>query len=962
MAKTVFKGGAFFISKDGFRVKLYHKNDLPNIHKSFHYRGTDSQWTIRGHVLDVKFNKANPPELISSAFEDEASWYENYFLGSDESRWKSEIYPVRKIRLRNVYPGIDFVAYTIGENVEYDWIVQPGANPSLIEMKITGDQGIEINEGNLEVKTSVGNFTMKAPRAWQSQKPIPCFFDQSQDVVGFKIGSNYNSSQPLIIDPVLVFSTYSGSRGDNFGFTATYDTGGSLYAGGIIDIAQGAYPVTTGSFQTVYGGRGPAVAPVWLPCDASISKYKPDGSALLFATYLGGKSNEYPHSLGLDEKNNLLVFGTTLSSDFPIPKATAYDSAINAKHDIFVVKLSSDGKKMLAGTFLGGPQDDGINSGLLHFNYADDFRGDIISDVAGNIYISTCTSSPGFPVTLSAAQTVHKGGLESVVLSLNPNMSELRWSTFLGGTGDDAAYSIKMDDSMNIIVGGGTSSSNFPIAGNSLITTYMGGRADGYIAKLTHDSGKLIQSTFWGTGGYDQIYFVDLDVKNKIYATGQTDGNIPRTAGTYGKTNTTQFVIRLDNDLENLEFATTFGNRSAKPELSPCAFLVDKCYNIYFSGWGSSIGVGNEGTTAGLEVSSNAFQKTTDDNDFYLIVLGRDAKSLLYATYFGGDSSEDHVDGGTSRFDRRGVVYQSVCSSCPDQPPGLNDFPTTPGSAFPVNVSYRCSNASFKFDFNITYAVEANFIASPQKVCIPDTVFFVQSSTFGRKFLWKFGDGDTSNLPNPYHIYKSPGTYLVTLIVIDSGSCNVTDTHSLVIQVMSGPELNLKAVVDACSSHVEFTLSGQDFGVPEWNLGDGSKATGTKVVHNYFPGNYKVKVVAVNPATGCKDSIIKPLIINKDSTQEIFLANVFTPNEDNKNDCFRIYGLSKQCDEAELRIFNRWGERLFYTDDLSECWNGMVNNFGPLLPEGTYFYQILIKKRNGKKENRIISGAINLIR
>jgi hypothetical protein len=115
------------------------------------------------------------------------------------------------------------------------------------------------------------------------------------------------------------------------------------------------------------------------------------------------------------------------------------------------------------------------------------------------------------------------------------------------------------------------------------------------------------------------------------------------------------------------------------------------------------VGVGNEGTTQGLEVSGNAYQKTTDNNDFYLIVLGKDAKNLLYATYFGGDESEDHVDGGTSRFDKRGIIYQSVCSSCPSAPPGLNDFPTTSGSAFPTNVSYRCSNASFKFDFSTTF-------------------------------------------------------------------------------------------------------------------------------------------------------------------------------------------------------------------------------------------------------------------
>jgi gliding motility-associated-like protein len=418
----------------------------------------------------------------------------------------------------------------------------------------------------------------------------------------------------------------------------------------------------------------------------------------------------------------------------------------------------------------------------------------------------------------------------------------------------------------------------------------------------------------------------------------------------------------LNNDLDSQEFVTTFGNRTGVPELSPSAFLVDQCYNIYFSGWGSFISNDyNPGTTKGLEVSSNAFQKTTDEGDFYLIVLGRDAKSLIYATYFGGDSSEDHVDGGTSRFDKRGVIYQSVCSSCPPQNKrGLNDFPTTAGAAFPINVSYRCSNASFKFDFNITYAVEADFIAYPKTVCFPDTMFFYQANTSGKKFIWHFGDGDSSSIINPYHIYKNPGEYTVLLVVIDSGSCNVVDSHSTTVKVLVSPNVQMTIDLDPCSAEAELEVTGDNFDDPQWDLGDGTKASSSKVKHNFTPGNYSIKVVVINPATGCKDSIIKPLVINKDSTNDIFLANVFTPNGDSKNECYRVYGLSKACDEAELRVFNRWGERIFQTDDLAECWNGTVNNNGIELPEGTYFYQVIIKPKG--EEKKVISGSITLIR
>ena len=155
------------------------------------------------------------------------------------------------------------------------------------------------------------------------------------------------------------------------------------------------------------------------------------------------------------------------------------------------------------------------------------------------------------------------------------------------------------------------------------------------------------------------------------------------------------------------------------------------CNHIYFSGWGSSVDPDNHpGSTENLPVSNDAYQKNTDNNDFYVIVLGEDAKNLLYATYFGGDVTDDHVDGGTSRFDKKGVIYQSVCSSCPPSTDGqtsqVSDFPTTPGSAFETNPSIRCSNASFKIDLQIKTAVIADFIADPIIGCVPLNVSFTK--------------------------------------------------------------------------------------------------------------------------------------------------------------------------------------------------------------------------------------------
>lgn len=962
VAKCIFKGGAIFLRKDGFRVKLINKADLPNIHKAFHHRNTDSQFAVRGAAIDVLFNGCNTQEMVEISREDEAPYYENYYLGDDDAKWITGLYPVRKIRLKNVYSNIDFVIYTKGEEVEFDWVIHPGGQTDKISFTFTGQDSIKLINGNIFCHTSAGDFVVQKPHAVQNEKSIVSAFVGGNTVGEYRFGPmNYDHSRILVIDPVLVFSTYSGSRGDNFGFTATYDSTGHLYAGGIMDIDQGTYPVTTGAFQTIYGGSGPAQAPVFLPCDVSISKYAPDGKSLVYATYLGGRSNEYAHSLSIDEKNNLLVFGTTLSNNFPVLKNIAVDSSYNGQHDLYVVKLSADGKNMLGGTYFGGTSNDGINTGELHFNYADDFRGDILADTAGNIYVASCTRSTNFPVA-HALQSTLRGSQDAVVFSLNSNLSKLRWSTFLGGVQDDAAYSVKMDDSNRLFIGGGTASRNFTMAAGGVQPTYGGGPADGFIYKLRADSGKAITSTFWGTAAYDQIYFLDYDPQQKIYFNGQTEGNINRTAGTYGKNGTTQFIGKLSNDLKVTEVITTFGNRTGTPELSPCAFMVDKCYNIYFSGWGSSVGAGNEGTSAGLEISSNAYQKTTDDNDFYLLVLSRDAQSLLYATYFGGNMSEDHVDGGTSRFDKRGVIYQSVCASCPESPPGLNDFPTTAGAAFPNNVSYRCSNASFKFDFNITYAVEARFTAFPMKVCLPKPIqFTLLTPGIRSSYLWSFGDGTTSTVANPSHLYLNPGKYKVKLRLIDTASCNKADSMELEVEVLAGPSGQLKIDTEPCSTLVKMEVDGKDFDTNEWDLGDGKTSTDKKLEHEYNPGKYDLKVILINTASGCRDTLKSTLNINADSLEDIRLANIFTPNFDGKNDCFKVIGLGKDCNPATLKIFNRWGERIFETDDMNECWEGRVDNGNLPLPEGTYFYQIIVKGRDGKK-GRVIAGSVNLIR
>ena len=986
IAQAVIPGGAVFVTRHGIRIRMEHPEDIGNKHQAHHFRGKDTQFNVRYHVSDIVFDGGGSASKVQ--YLDPAPFYENYFLGPDPANWRSAIQPVSKIVLSDVYPHIDVAIYFNNQNLEFDWILHPGADPNLIALRIDPSNQWQLKQNQILIQNSVGTWKIHEPIASQKSplrkkaKIIPVsYYLDAKNAVRLRI-AKYDPQETLIIDPVLVFSTYSGSQGDNFGFTATYDTAGCLYAGGIVEADTRKYPVTTGAFQTTYGGSGAGAPPVQLPCDISISKYSADGTKLLYATYMGGSDDEYPHSLCVDPNNNLLVFGTTLSSDFPVHPDSAFNNVHQKDYDIFVNKLSVDGTTLLGGTFISGNDADGFQTEnpftFLLYNYADNYRGDITTDLQGNIFVATCTRSTNFPCTKGALQTKPKGETDAAVICLNSQLSKIKWATLIGGLDDDAAYSIKVDDSSHVFVGGGTVSSDFPMAGQGFMQTGLG-NIDGFIARFNQNNGAYQVGTYWGSIDYEQIYFIDLDIENKVYFTGQTEGKFKRTAGCYGKDNTTQFIGRLSNDLSKQEFITTFGNRTnSVPELCPSAFMVDNCHNIYFSGWGSVIGVGNNGTTNGLPITADAHQKTTDNHDFYLIVLGKDAKSLKYASYFGGNKSRDHVDGGTSRFDNRGVIYQSVCASCPNNPPGLNDFPTSPANVvFKNNVSIRCSNASFKLDFRLGYSIDAIFTVTPESVCLNKGNAFQPLRKFNGSYLWDFGDGDTSHRFSPTHFYKDTGTYTATLTVVDSNSCNARATYSKKIRVGLVPSGGGYASITPCKPGVDFVIDMNFYDSILWDFGDGSKIDRTGLAdlnqykdakgvlrrnYQYIAGQYEATFLVKNQKSGCIDTIKIPVQMNTDSTHEMKIANVFTPNNDGKNDCFRVFGIAPECEEAEIRIFNRWGERVYYSKNLTDCWNGKVDNSGSELPSGTYFYQLDVLKSPFVPTPKHLAGSINLIR
>ncbi|MFN0204186.1 MAG: SBBP repeat-containing protein, partial [Bacteroidia bacterium] len=637
------------------------------------------------------------------------------------------------------------------------------------------------------------------------------------DVLSFVFPNDYDHSEALIIDPTVVFSTYTGSTQDNWGFTATYDNNGNAFGGGIIfnqgfmSVGSTGFPIL-GAFQGSFQGG---------ERDATITKYSPSGNSLIFSTYLGGEQKDQPHSLVADVNGNLFVLGRTSSNDFPM-QGPSYDNSHNGGSDIFLAKFSPTGA-LLTSTFVGGTGDDAVNYsdndnlvGDLKYNYGDDARGEIIVDNAGNCYVASCTKSSNFPTTGSAFQPNFQGGQDGVVFKMNSSLSALLWSGYLGGSGNDAAYSLEIDDNQNVFVAGGTKSGNFPVTGNVVQNSFAGGGIDGFLTKISPNGATLLKSTYIGTSSYDQCYFVKIDKQNRIYLFGQTEGSMSFIGGVYGQQNAKQFISRLDNDLVAYDLRTTIGTAgSAYPNISPTAFLVDICGNIYISGWGGEIVTGQSSAgTFNMPLSPDAYDNTTDGTDFYLAVLDKNAQGLLYATYFGGNNLGEHVDGGTSRFDKNGVVYGAVCAGCGSS----NGFPTTPGAWSQQNNSNNCNLAVFKIDMGFS-GIEGGFlptdiagnVVNNSQGCAPFEVHFLNTTTGTDPnttiYSWYFGTtGATSNQAQPVYTFTTPGVYSVSMYINDPTNCNPLDTVIKTITVHAPPLVDAGPTQVICLGGVGATL------------------------------------------------------------------------------------------------------------------------------------------------------------
>ncbi len=549
---------------------------------------------------------------------DKAETKVNYFINNDKSKWKTDITTHNEVSLGEIYQGIDLRLKAYGKNVEKIFTVRPGADATAIKLKMDGANSLKINEkGEIEVD---GVPIYSKPVAYQEingkrhEVKVAYLLENSAPdtqnsslVYGFKVG-DYDRSSPLVIDPVLAYSSYLGGGDYDQLYGIAVDISGNAYISGWTYSTN--FPTTVGAFQTSYGGGTE---------DALVVKINPAGNALVYSTYLGGSGDDLGLGVAVDSSGNAYITGQTYSTNFPI--LNPIQSVLRGQSDVFVTKINPAGNALVYSTYLGGSSGDVGES--------------IAVDSSGNAYITGATPSTDYPTTAGAFQPAHVGLLydDAFITKINPAGSALVYSTYLGGNGDDIAMGIAVDSSGNAYVTGQTSSSTtFPTSVGAFQPSYGGGTWDAFVTKINAAGSGLVYSTYLG-GNYEDIaYGIAVDSSGNAYITGSTYSflDFPKAnpiQGTIGG-GRDAFVTKVNPVGNGLVYSTYLGGNSDEIGYG---IAVDSSGSAYISGITPSTDFPTvnaiQGTLGGLV-------------DAFVTKINPAGSALVYSTYLGGNDSD----------------------------------------------------------------------------------------------------------------------------------------------------------------------------------------------------------------------------------------------------------------------------------------------------------------------------------
>jgi hypothetical protein len=665
----------------------------PNPDKKRHWHGK-RDWRSKHErlkaqevlVLRMAVVGAHPAPLVSGL--EELPGKVNYFVGSDPARWRTNVPTYAKVHYREVYPGIDLVYYGNQRQLEYDFVVAPGADQRSIVLDFQGADRLEVNaDGELVLHLAGGVLRQRKPVIYQEVNGIRRevaggYVLQGANRVGFHVAA-YDRSRPLVIDPVLAYSTYLGG-GDRFfehGHGIAVDSAGNAYVTGTTGSAN--FPTTPGAFQPTFNGVS----------DAFVTKLNPTGSGLVYSTYLGGNDMSDGLEIAVDAAGNAYVTGRTNAANFPTTPG-AFQPTIGGGFDAFVTKLNPMGSALIYSTYLGGGEHD-KGSGIA-------------VDTAGNAYVTgeatSETSSTNFPTTAGAFQTTG-GGFDAFVTKLNPTGSALIYSTFLGGNlginSRDVGYGIAVDSDGNAYVTGQTWSTDFPTTAGALQTSPGGGSCsassydpcpDAFVTKLNPTGSALVYSTYLGGSGDEYSGGgIAVDANGNAYVTGETMSNdFPTTVGAFqpiftggphddqGRPPGDVFVTKLNPAGTALVYSTYLGGSGAD---FGTALAVDAGGYAYVVGVTDAIRQSIDPSYCSPCI--NDFPTTPDSfqpiygggsADAFVTKVNPAGSGLVYSTYLGGSDWEVGY----------GIAVNVPGSAYVIGVTGSTNFPTTTGASQPT--------------------------------------------------------------------------------------------------------------------------------------------------------------------------------------------------------------------------------------------------------------------------------------
>jgi hypothetical protein len=605
--------------------------------------------TLNAGVLRMKLRNANLAAKVTG--EDELPGLSNYFLGNDPAKWRTLVATYAKVKYEGIYSGIDLVYYGNQRQLEYDFIVAPGADPHRIAFDLRGAKKIRQNaRGDLILNTGEGEIRWHKPVVYQEKNGTRQLVGARYAItdnnrVGFEL-AKYDASRPLYIDP-LIYSTYLGGSMQDYGYSIAVDSAGYAYVTGVTQSTD--FPTMNplqGALRSTYE-------------NAFVSKFGPDGSKLVYSTYLGGMGDDQGFGIAADSAGNAYVTGFTSSLDFPTmnPLQPSLNGGVNA----FVSKITATGSSLVYSTYLGG-------SGL-------DWARAIAVDSGGNAYVSGQANSTDFP-TVNPLQPSYGGGLSDAFVSvINSAGTALLYSTYLGGSGFDGSLGIAVDSAGSAYITGLTESNDFPTTPGAFQTVCNTGskcatNGNAFVSKID-SSGALAYSTYLGGSGgepcpqppycsADGGIGIAVDGGGNAYVAGATNSlDFPTTTGAFQTRNAggfDAFVSKLNPTGTGLVYSTFLGSGGLD---WGSGIALDGAGNAYVTGYTRSTTFPRKNPLQSAKIGVE---------DAFVSKLNPSGSALVYSTYLGG-----YAQGYGIAVDGMGSAYVTGNA-------GPTGFPTTPGT------------------------------------------------------------------------------------------------------------------------------------------------------------------------------------------------------------------------------------------------------------------------------------------